>query len=54
MTQKGYSPYCGAEKCFYTWPRSTFDGKQFTCKCGWRSSFEPEFILEYKSKWDKQ
>lgn len=51
MERQGYSPYCGAERCRYTWPRTTFDGEQFNCKCGWRSGFDPEFIAQYKEKW---
>ncbi|MCK5614317.1 hypothetical protein KAR91_71285 [Candidatus Pacearchaeota archaeon] len=51
MTQKGYVPYCGNDECFHT-PRSFFNGSQFECRsCGWQSSFEDEFISEYKSKW---
>ena len=53
LDQKNYTPYCGAEHCFLTWPRSTFDGEQFTCRCGWRSSFESDFISEYKKTWGK-
>ena len=45
----GYSPYCGADRCSGHWPRTRFNGKQFKCgSCGWVSSFEPEFIREYK------
>lgn len=51
MNEKGYSPYCGSENCIHLWPRTTFDGEQFRCRCGWRSQFEPEFILQYKIKW---
>lgn len=51
MTRPGYSPYCGAEKCGATWPRTRFDGSQFKCVCGWRSQFPAEFIAEYKAKW---
>jgi len=54
MTERGYSPYCGAERCYLTWPRTSFDGGQFGCRCGWRSSFEPEFIAEYKTRWRKE
>jgi len=54
MEQQGYSPYCGADRCRHTWPRTSFDGEQFKCRCGWRSGFEPEFIAEYKAKWGKQ
>lgn len=52
MTLEGYSPYCGRDdKCFAMWPRTEFDGKQFRCKCGWRSQFDDEFIKQYKEKW---
>lgn len=52
MTQEGYSPYCGnGSNCRYSMPRTFFNGKQFDCKCGWVSSFPPEFIKEYKEKW---
>jgi rubredoxin len=51
MTRQGYSPYCGGERC-RTMPRTRFDGEQFVCPtCGWRSSFEPEFIAAYKAHW---
>ena len=53
MNEKGYSPYCGAERCYLTWPRTLFDGEQFKCRCGWRSAFEPEFIAAYKDRWNK-
>ncbi|HET8885567.1 MAG TPA: hypothetical protein VFM70_04350 [Salinimicrobium sp.] len=63
MKEAGYSPYCGAELCKprYTyplkgerWPRTKFDGEQFTCpKCGWQSEFDKEFIEGYKNKWNK-
>ena len=50
-TRKGYSPYCGNEKC-RTMPRTVFDGEQFNCSCcGWRNQFPKEFIAEYKKKW---
>lgn len=51
MTREGYSPYCGNEKCYAMWPRTTFDGEQFKCRCGWRSQFPADFIAEYKAKW---
>lgn len=52
MNRPGYAPYCGAaEHCTFGMPRTRFDGEQFVCRCGWRSSFEPEFISEYKKKW---
>ena len=52
MEEPHYSPYCGAERCYFSWPRTSFDGEQFKCHCGWRSQFEPKFITEYKKKWD--
>lgn len=53
LTQLGYVPYCGAEPCSYRWPRTKFNGKQFECKCGWQSQFEPEFIEQYKAAQEK-
>lgn len=51
MTKPGYTPYCGNDKC-RVMPRTLFNGKQFVCpRCGWVSSFEEEFINEYKKKW---
>lgn len=32
-------------------PRTTFDGRQFFCVCGWRSAFPAEFINEYLRHW---
>lgn len=52
MTQKGYSPYCGSDKCLYSMPRTVFNGEQFACKCGWRSQFDEKFIGVYKKHWD--
>lgn len=51
MNREGYSPYCGNMDCTRGWPRTTFDGYQFNCGCGWRSDFERGFILQYKQKW---
>lgn len=48
LTRPGYSPYCGADKCRHQAPRTEWDGCQFVCKCGWRSSFDSEFIEAYK------
>ncbi len=51
MNKPGYTPYCGNERC-PDMPRTRFDGEQFVCPCcGWRSSFEEEFIDAYKAKW---
>jgi hypothetical protein len=47
LTRPGYTPYCGAETCRWHWPRTTFNGKQFKCQCGWQTSIEPEFIAKY-------
>jgi hypothetical protein len=52
LTQPGYRPYCGAEKCSHRWPRVNFNGKQFQCPCGWQSEFPADFIVEYKGKID--
>lgn len=52
MYREGYTPYCGAQtRCFYNWPRMSFNGKQFTCRCGFVTQHHPEFIAEYKAKW---
>lgn len=48
LTRPGYTPYCGVVRCPHGWPRTRFDGSQFKCVCGWRSTFEPEFIEKYK------
>lgn len=51
MNEPGYSPYCGAENCNLRWPRTRFNGQQFACRCGFETTFEPEFIAAYKAKW---
>jgi len=51
MTRDGYAPYCGSDHCMN---RAPFNGVQFACRCGWQSSFEPEFIEAYKAKWAKK
>jgi hypothetical protein len=50
MTDKDYRPYCGADSCVYTMPRSKWNGSQFECKCGWVSEFPADFITRYKEK----
>jgi hypothetical protein len=51
LSRPGYTPYCGAAPvCSFRMPRTTFDGKQFVCRCGWRSGFEAEFIEQYKQR----
>jgi len=51
MTEKGYTPYCGNDDCTLSLPRTSFNGEQFVCGCGWESQFEEEFMQEYKEKW---
>lgn len=51
MNERGYTPYCGAEECYWHWPRTRFNGSQFACRCGFETTFEPEFIAAYKAKW---
>jgi hypothetical protein len=46
LTRPGYTPYCGNEQCNRLWPRTHFNQGQFECGCGWRSTFEPEFIAQ--------
>lgn len=48
LNRPGYTPYCGARSCYFHWPRTSFNGEQFQCKCGWKSGFEAEFIEQYK------
>ena len=51
MNRPGYSPYCGLLACRFGMPRSSWDGGQFKCLCGWRSNLPDDFIAEYKAKW---
>jgi len=67
MNDPAYTGYCGDEFCLprtswspsnpygaERWPRTKFNGEQFVCpKCGWTSKYPREFILRYKSKWNK-
>lgn len=53
LTRQGYTPYCGATRCNRGMPRTTWDGEQFRCSCGWRSEFPADFIAEYKAKWSQ-
>jgi len=54
LTEKGHTPYCGADHYIGRWPRLVFDGSQFVCpSCGWTSQFDDELIIEYKAKWSK-
>lgn len=54
MQRKGYTPYCGNDKC-KTIPRTRFNGKQFVCQhCGWKSQFEQDFIAAYVAKQKEQ
>lgn len=52
LTQYGYTPYCGSDHCTWRWPRTTFNGAQFACRCGWKSGFEATFIAQYISNQD--
>jgi hypothetical protein len=49
LTRIGYTPYCGADRCPRSWPRTKFNGAQFACGCGWTSQYEAEFIDRYKA-----
>ncbi|EKT4102139.1 hypothetical protein QEG57_002541 [Stenotrophomonas maltophilia] len=51
LTRQGYTPYCGEVRCTAGMPRTTWDGEQFRCRCGWRSSFPADFIADYKAAW---
>jgi hypothetical protein len=50
LNEKGYTPYCGSEKCRYHYPRTRFNGSQFECSCGWVSKLPESFIQEYKAR----
>lgn len=50
MSVPGYTPYCGDFDCRFRMPRTSFDGEQFVCMCGWRSGFPVDFIEQYKQK----
>jgi hypothetical protein len=52
MNEEGYTPYCGKINCSHNMPRTTFNGSQFKCSCGWVSEFPLDFIIEYKKKWN--
>lgn len=52
MNRQGYTPYCGKHDCIFGMPRTEFKNDQFHCMCGWVSQLEPEFIAEYKQKWN--
>ena len=62
--RKGYTPYCGSERCKpreeyplkgERWPRTKWTGKQFKCpKCNWESEFPDDFINEYKKRWENK
>lgn len=52
MYEEGYSPYCAAQrKCPFNWPRMSFTGEQFKCRCGYVTEFPKAFIKLYKEKW---
>ena len=58
MYRPMYTPYCGSTVMIKgntcSWPRTKWNGSQFHCpECGWVSNFPPEFIEEYKKKWNK-
>ncbi len=48
LTSEGYTPYCGAERCRHSWPRTVFVNGQFHCSCKWKSSFDRAFIQRYE------
>lgn len=61
MNERNYTGYCGnnwieQKKLGCDMTRTVWDSKleQFVCpKCGWTSKYPREFILRYKSKWNK-
>jgi len=48
MKKPKYTPYCGRDRCFR---RTRFDGEQFACTCGFRTSFPEAFIDTYTARW---
>ena len=48
LTDKNYTPYCGNDNCKYDLPRTSWNGNQFQCRCGWVSRFPEDFIDKYK------
>lgn len=50
LTEKGYAPYCGSDRCFC---RAPFNGNQWKCpRCGWQSEQPANFIAAYKERWN--
>lgn len=49
LTEKGYAPYCGADRCF---SRAPFNGKTWKCpRCGWQAEQPDNFVAAYKEQW---
>ena len=52
MSEKYYTPYCGADMCNGRWPRTVKSGDQYKCPyCHWLSEFPQDFIDRYKKRW---
>lgn len=53
MSDPGYTPYYGSDRCLFGMPRTKYKNGQFHCMCGWVSEIDAEFMAEYKKKWNK-
>lgn len=52
LTRKGYSGYCGGSKCRYGMPRTSWNGTQFKCPCGYVSRIDIAFLTTYVKYWN--
>jgi len=50
MKRPGYTPYCGETHCFN---RTSWDGEQFRCRCGYRTEFPEAFLSPYRVRRDQ-
>lgn len=50
MNLEGYTPLCGNGNCQ---KRTSFNGAQFICACGWSTLLDKEFVSKYIQKWKK-
>lgn len=47
MKRPGYAPYWGVTRCFN---RTSWDGEQFRCSCGYRTEFPEAFLALYRAR----
>lgn len=48
MKRPLYTPYCGHPRHMN---RTSWDGAQFRCTCGYRTEFPEEFLALYLARW---